>query len=51
MGNFGVTEFVIIFLIILILFGAKKIPGILKSVGSSIKNFKKGLHEEEKKEE
>jgi sec-independent protein translocase protein TatA len=51
MGRFGLTEIVIIVLIILILFGAKRIPDIFKAIGSSIKNFKKGLHEEEKKEE
>ena len=51
MGNFGITEFVIIFLIILVLFGAKRIPDIFKAVGSSIKNFKKGMQEGEKKEE
>jgi sec-independent protein translocase protein TatA len=45
-GSFGLTEIVILFLIILILFGAKRIPDLFRAVGSSIKNFKKGIQEE-----
>ncbi len=41
--NFGLTEILIIFLIILILFGAKRIPDLAKGLGSSIKNFKNGI--------
>ncbi|HHJ51670.1 MAG TPA: twin-arginine translocase TatA/TatE family subunit, partial [Caldithrix abyssi] len=37
--NFGFTEILIIFLIILLLFGAKRIPDLAKGLGSSIKNF------------
>jgi sec-independent protein translocase protein TatA len=51
MGRFGLTEIVIIFLIILILFGAKRIPDIFKAIGSSIKNFKKGIREDDEKEQ
>lgn len=49
--NFGITEIIILFLIILILFGSKKIPGLFKAVGSSIKNFKSGISEEQKDED
>ena len=42
-GGFGLTEIVILFLIILILFGAKRIPDLFRAVGSSIKSFKKGI--------
>ena len=45
MGQFGLTEIIILFLIILILFGAKRIPELFRSVGSSIKSFKKGMEE------
>lgn len=48
MGNFGLTEFIILFLIILILFGAKRIPDLFRSVGASIRNFKSGMSDEEK---
>ena len=50
MGSFGLTEIIILFLIILILFGAKRIPDIFKAVGSSIKGFKKELNEENNQE-
>jgi sec-independent protein translocase protein TatA len=49
--NFGITEIIILFLIILILFGSKKIPDLFKAVGSSIKNFKSGISDEEKEED
>jgi sec-independent protein translocase protein TatA len=51
LGSFGLTEIVILFLIILFLFGAKKIPDLFKAVGSSIKNFKSGISDEEKEED
>lgn len=37
------TELLIILAIILVLFGAKKLPGLARSLGSSAKEFKKGL--------
>ena len=46
MGSFGLTEIVILFLIILILFGAKRIPDLFRAVGDSIKNFKSGVSDE-----
>jgi sec-independent protein translocase protein TatA len=51
MGHFGFTEFLIIFLIILILFGAKRIPGLFRAIGSSIRNFKKSMDEKEDTEQ
>lgn len=47
--NFGLTEILIILAIIIILFGARRIPDLARSLGSSVKQFKKGLHEEENK--
>jgi sec-independent protein translocase protein TatA len=43
MGMPGIWELVIIFLIVLVVFGAGKIPKIAKDVGSGIKEFKKSL--------
>ena len=43
----GTQELVIIFLIVLILFGAKKIPDLAKGVGKGIKDFKKAIKEDE----
>lgn len=42
-GGLGVPELVIIFLIILVLFGAGKIPKIAKDIGGGIREFKKSL--------
>jgi len=40
MFNFGIGELIVIFLIILILFGAAKLPEIAKALGKSIQEFK-----------
>ncbi|MEC5393991.1 twin-arginine translocase TatA/TatE family subunit [Bergeyella sp. RCAD1439] len=46
----GFKEILIILLIIIVLFGAKKIPELMKGVGSGIKEFKDAVKEEDKKE-
>jgi len=52
MPSIGGWEIVVIVLIILLLFGAKKIPDMMKSLGSGLKEFKKTVNpEDEKKEE
>lgn len=40
MGRLGVTEILIILAIILLLFGGKKIPELMKGLGSGVKEFK-----------
>ena len=47
MFNLGWSELLIVFLIILLLFGAKNIPEIAKGIGKSMHAFKKGLKETE----
>jgi sec-independent protein translocase protein TatA len=47
MGNLGATEIILIVLVLLILFGGKKIPELMKGLGQGIKSFKKSLNEEE----
>jgi sec-independent protein translocase protein TatA len=42
-GNLGLPELVVIFLIILFLFGANKIPKIARDIGSGIREFKKSI--------
>jgi len=42
-GGLGMTELIIILIIILIIFGAGKLPEIGSGVGKAIKNFKKGV--------
>ncbi|MGL4370624.1 MAG: Sec-independent protein translocase subunit TatA/TatB [Spirochaetota bacterium] len=47
MGMPGIGELVIIFLIVLVIFGAGKIPKIAKDIGSGIKEFKKAVSEDD----
>lgn len=47
MGTFSISHWLVILLIIVLLFGAKKIPELAKGLGSGIKNFKKALNEDE----
>lgn len=49
--NIGWQEILLILLIALLLFGAKKIPDLAKSLGKGIREFKKGLHEIESSDE
>ena len=48
MGNFGPTEIILIVLVLVILFGGKKIPELMKGLGDGIRQFKKGMNEEDK---
>jgi sec-independent protein translocase protein TatA len=51
MGMPGIWELVIIFLIILVVFGAGKIPKIAKDLGSGIREFKKSISGENESDE
>lgn len=44
--NIGWQEILLILFIVLILFGAKRIPDLAKSLGRGVKEFKKGLKDE-----
>ncbi len=50
MGFPGGTELLVILLIVVVLFGAKKIPELAKGLGTGIKEFKKATKDEDKKE-
>jgi sec-independent protein translocase protein TatA len=43
MPSLGVPELMIVFLIIIVLFGASRLPQIGKGLGEGIRNFKKGV--------
>lgn len=43
LGNLGTGEIVIIAIVILLLFGGKKIPELMKGIGKGVKNFKDGV--------
>lgn len=44
----GTGEIILIVLVFLLLFGAKRIPELMKSMGKGVKNFKEGMKEVEK---
>jgi sec-independent protein translocase protein TatA len=46
-GNIGATEIILIVLVILLLFGAKKIPELARGIGKGMSEFKKGLKDVE----
>ncbi len=41
----GLGEMILLFAVVVLLFGAKKLPGLGGAIGESIKNFKKGIGE------
>ena len=43
-GNLGTTEILLIALVLLLLFGAKRLPDIAKGIGRGIKDFKKEIN-------
>ena len=43
MGRVSLGELVVIFLVVLLLFGAKRLPEIGRSIGEAIRSFKGGL--------
>ncbi|MGD2294535.1 MAG: twin-arginine translocase TatA/TatE family subunit [Candidatus Aminicenantes bacterium] len=51
LGPIGPTELILIILIIVIIFGARKLPELGKSLGEGIKNFKKSISSKEKNED
>ena len=44
----GTTEILIIAAVVLLLFGGKKIPELMKGMGKGVKSFKEGMNEVEK---
>ena len=43
LGNLGTGEIVIIAIVVLLLFGGKKIPELMRGLGKGVKNFKDGV--------
>ena len=50
MFGLGYQELLIILVIVLILFGANRLPELARSLGSSVKEFKKGVNEAQSEE-
>ena len=43
--NIGTGEIIIIVFVIILLFGGKKIPELMKGIGKGVRSFKKGMNE------
>jgi sec-independent protein translocase protein TatA len=44
-GNFKPLEILLILVVILLLFGAKRLPDMAKSIGQSVREFRKGIRD------
>lgn len=51
LGSLGFPELLLIFLIVLFVFGTKRIGDLGKGLGEGIRNFKRGLRDDDKEEE
>ena len=47
LGSLGMTELLVILAIIVLLFGAKKIPDLARGLGEGIRNFKQGVRDDD----
>lgn len=47
MGKLGPTEIILIIAVLLLFFGGKKIPELMKGIGKGVKSFKDGIKEED----
>ncbi len=48
LGDIGLPELLVIFIIILVLFGPGKLPDVGKAIGEALRGFKKALNEPDK---
>ena len=48
LGNIGAGEIIIVALVILLHFGGKKIPELMKGLGKGVRSFKDGINDIEK---
>ena len=47
-GGLGMQEVLLIALVVLLFFGGKKIPELMKGLGTGVRSFKEGMHDMEK---
>ncbi|MDE6145579.1 MAG: twin-arginine translocase TatA/TatE family subunit [Muribaculaceae bacterium] len=47
-GGLGMSEILLIALVVLLFFGGKKIPELMKGLGKGVRSFKEGMNEIEK---
>ncbi|MFZ2754673.1 MAG: twin-arginine translocase TatA/TatE family subunit [Lysobacteraceae bacterium] len=48
MGAWGIGHWIIVLIIVLLVFGTKRLTSGAKDIGSAVKEFKKGMRDEEK---
>jgi sec-independent protein translocase protein TatA len=51
MGSIGFPELVLIFIIVLLIFGGKKIPELARGLGEGIRNFRESMRGDEEKKD
>ena len=51
MGSFSIWHWLIVLLVVLLIFGPKKLSEVGKGLGEGMKNFKKGLNDDEEQKE
>jgi sec-independent protein translocase protein TatA len=49
MGRIGLPELLIILVIVVLIFGANRLPELGRGIGKGIKNFKDGIKDDEQK--
>jgi sec-independent protein translocase protein TatA len=48
MGNIGISELVVILLILMLVFGASRLPALGEGLGKALRTFKRGVAQDEK---
>lgn len=43
LGNLGATELILIVLLVMLLFGGKKIPELMRGIGKGVRSFREGV--------
>jgi sec-independent protein translocase protein TatA len=51
MPTLGFPELIVVLLIVIVIFGANRLPGLGRGIGSAIKNFKEGLKDDKNNKE
>ncbi len=49
--SFGFGQLIVVLLLVLVLFGAGKLPKVMSDLGKGLKSFKSAMNEEEKKDD
>jgi sec-independent protein translocase protein TatA len=51
MGRLGMPELIIVLLIVIVIFGANRLPGLGRGIGNAIKNFKDEMKDKDDKDD